>query len=595
MLLRYARMAWAQLQNDDQLRAGITEVRTMARSAFAWLLANEVLIVLEVYPLKAFIDVLETKPFDGKKAVTVAVLIATLYVVTSIVHYLMDKRRLKFFWRLWSLMWGFGHRLEQRQSVAWHKSHSTGEKESIMTKNVSKLEFFIDDATFEAAPSILRILATATGVTIFLGWSYGVVVALTIALFLVVSWRTNATVQVERREARQAERFVERFGTEMTTNWRTLKYFGMERRRCYENQGHLDRFQTSGYSRDIKMIQGIFWQENVINLSRLALVLLIVWQFSQGATSVGSAVLAFTWMQQVYNNFYRLSAFQRRINETTEPIRELVGLLINVPEVQQPDDPQWLEAMGRVEYADVSFAYDGSDQAAIEDFNLVAEPNQTIAFVGRSGCGKSTAVELLMRSYDPTVGTILIDGVDLRALDYDRYRREIVSMVSQDVQLFDMSVRDNIRFGQPEATDDEVEAAAREAYAHGFIEAFPAGYDTLVGEDGILLSGGQKQRIAIARALLRKPRILVLDEATSSLDAESQYYVKQAIDRLIVDRICTIFVIAHRLSTIQGADWIVVLDDGRIVDSGSHHELSRRNGFYRRMCELESQGILDEH
>jgi len=594
MAFAMVRQISAQLRDDPELASNLGQVKHMARKAFVWLLANEILIVAEAYPLKALIDALQAHPFDPARALRVVAVMGVLYMVTAVVHWAMDARRLLFFWRTWSLLWGFGHRVEQRQSVSWHKQHSTGDKESIMTKNVSKLEVFLDEATFDAAPGILRVIMTSLGITIFIGWTYGLLAFATIAIFLVVAVRNNWSVNTERQLARKQERFVERFGSEMTMNWRTLKYFGMEHDRCRENQGHLDQFHIGGYNRDRKMIRGIFQQEVIINTSRVCLGLLIVWQFRQGNVSVGSAVLAFTWMQQVYANFYRVSSFQRRLNQTIEPMKELAELVLNVPEVQQPESPAWPQLEGRVEYCDVSFTYEGNDSPAISDFNLVAEPNQTIAFVGTSGCGKSTAVELLMRSYDPDAGEVMLDGISLRDLDYDRFRREVVAMVSQDVQLFDMSVADNIRFGLPEASDDDVRRAAEQAYAHSFIESFPQGYDTIVGEDGILLSGGQKQRIAIARALLRRSRILVLDEATSSLDAESQHYVKQAIDRLIAERICTIFVIAHRLSTVREADWIVVLNEGKIVARGSHAELSRQNGFYRRMCELESQGILDE-
>jgi ABC-type multidrug transport system fused ATPase/permease subunit len=380
----------------------------------------------------------------------------------------------------------------------------------------------------------------------------------------------------------------------MTSNWRTLKYFGMEQRRCQENQLLLDRHYIKEAKRFRYFVNSLCTQEMIVNLSRACLWALIIINLKPNVTTIGGSVLALSWMERIYSNFYRISSFQRRLNESWESLKELVGLMTNVPEVRQPDYPQWPELEGRVEFNDVTFSYSGTDGPAIRDFNLVVEPNQTIAIVGASGSGKSTLVELLMRSYDPCEGAVIVDGIELSQYDYDRYRAEAVSIVSQDVQLFDMNVRENIRFGRPDAADDEVIAAAHQAYADNFIVNFPQGYDTLVGEDGILLSGGQKQRLAIARALLRQPRVLVLDEATSSLDAESQYYVKRAIDQMIAERACTIFVIAHRLSTVREADLIVVLEDGRISDTGTHTELSNRDGFYRRMCELENAGILDE-
>ena len=450
------RQVSAELRGDAEIAASLPEVKRMARKAFVWLLANEVLIVAEVYPLKALVDTLQAKPFDVSRALRVVAAMAILYTVTAIVHWAMDIRRLRFFWRTWSLLWGFGHRVEQRQSVQWHKTHSTGDKESIMTKNVVKLEQLLDDGTFEAAPAILRILATTAGITIFIGWAYGLLSAVTIVVFFAVAIRSNHAIVEERRQARKQERFVERFGTEMTANWRTLKSFGMEHDRCYENQGHLNRFELGGYKRDRMMITGILQQETVITCSRVGLGLLIIWQFQAGSTTVGAMVLAFTWMQQIFNNFYRLSSFQRRLNETIEPMKELAELVLNVPEIRQPDEPVWASMQGKIEFRDVTFVYEGNDRPAIEALNLVIEPNQTLAITGPSGGGKSTLVELVARSYDPSAGAVLIDDVDLRVLDYDRFRREIIGNVGQDVQLFDMSVRDNIRFGAPTATDEEV-------------------------------------------------------------------------------------------------------------------------------------------
>ncbi|MFN7134085.1 MAG: ATP-binding cassette domain-containing protein, partial [Myxococcales bacterium] len=204
--------------------------------------------------------------------------------------------------------------------------------------------------------------------------------------------------------------------------------------------------------------------------------------------------------------------------------------------------------------------------------------------VGSSGAGKSTLASLLGRLYDPLEGRILLDGVPVNELDPSWLRRQI-GVVSQEPILFSTSVAENIRYGRVNATDEEVEAAAKAANAHDFVSKFPDGYRTLVGERGVQLSGGQKQRVAIARAVLKDPRILVLDEATSALDAESEHLVKEALDRLLVGR--TTLVIAHRLSTVADADRVVVLDGGRIVQSGAHAELLRVEGLYKRLVERQ--------
>jgi ABC-type multidrug transport system fused ATPase/permease subunit len=231
----------------------------------------------------------------------------------------------------------------------------------------------------------------------------------------------------------------------------------------------------------------------------------------------------------------------------------------------------------------VWFAYD--TEPVLRGIDLVVEAGQTVAFVGPSGGGKSTTLDLLMRFNDPQRGTILVDGIDLKDIRLADFRAH-TAVVSQQAFLFNTTIRQNIAYGRPDASLEQIEAAARAANIHDFIVAQPHGYDTIVGERGSNLSGGQMQRLTIARAIVRDPAILFLDEATSALDSENEELVQRALDNLRRGR--TSFVIAHRLSTIVGADIIVVLDQGRIVESGSHAQLLQRDGAYRRMHDLQS-------
>lgn len=269
-----------------------------------------------------------------------------------------------------------------------------------------------------------------------------------------------------------------------------------------------------------------------------------------------------------------------QLQEAIGASRRIFELLDERSDLPEPRAPRALDQVrGQVAFEQVAFRYAGrGDDLVLDGIDLVADPGETIALVGPSGAGKSTLVSLVPRFYDPVAGRVLLDGVDVRDLATRDLRRQ-VGIVPQDTLLFSGSVADNVRYGRPDASDDEVVAAARAANADGFIRAFPDGYATTVGERGVKLSGGQRQRIAIARALLKNPRILILDEATSSLDSESEALVQAALERLMEGR--TTFVIAHRLSTVHGADRILVMDGGRIVQRGAHAELVERPGLYR--------------
>ena len=250
---------------------------------------------------------------------------------------------------------------------------------------------------------------------------------------------------------------------------------------------------------------------------------------------------------------------------------------------EKPDAVVLEDVQGRVAFDHVSFGYDAVS-AVLRDVSFVAEPGQVVALLGATGSGKSTVVSLLPRFYDVTDGSITIDGVDLRDMTFASLRQS-VGIVHQDVFLFTATIRDNLAYGARRATQEQIEEAAKTARIHDFIMSLPDGYDTWVGERGITLSGGQKQRVAIARTLLMDPRILILDDSTSSVDMETEYLIQQALSELMVGR--TTFVIAQRLRTVLHANQILVLQDGRIGEQGTHAELLERNGLYREIYDLQ--------
>jgi ATP-binding cassette subfamily B protein len=245
---------------------------------------------------------------------------------------------------------------------------------------------------------------------------------------------------------------------------------------------------------------------------------------------------------------------------------------------------------GHVAFENVTFRYGDGQSAVLKDISFSAQPGQTVALLGATGSGKSSLIHLIPRFYDVTAGRVMLDGIDVRELDEQVLRRG-VSIAMQDSILFTGTIRDNIRYGRPEANDEEVQAAAQAAQAHDFIQQFPEGYDTEVGQRGVNLSGGQKQRIAIARALLNRPAILILDDSTSSVDVETEVAIETALEKWMKNR--TSFIIAQRISTVLNADKILVLEDGRIAAEGTHRELMNSSPIYREIYESQlGNGVM---
>ncbi|MBY6092065.1 ABC transporter transmembrane domain-containing protein [Pseudooceanicola sp. 502str34] len=314
-----------------------------------------------------------------------------------------------------------------------------------------------------------------------------------------------------------------------------------------------------------------------------------------GTMSSGALVQFVIYAVMVAGAVGALSEIWGELQRAAGATERLVELLRAQDSVTDPVSPVALPApvRGGLRFESVSFRYPSRPtQSALEDIDLTIQPGETVAFVGPSGAGKSTIIQMILRFYDPAAGRITLDGTDISEITRHELRQSL-ALVPQDPVIFAASARENIRFGRPGASDAEVEAAARAAAAHDFIVALPQGYDSPVGERGVMLSGGQKQRIAIARAILRDAPVLLLDEATSALDAESERLVQHAVDELSKDR--TTLIVAHRLATVKKADRIVVMEEGRIVAQGSHDQLVTQDGLYARLARLQfTDGIAAE-
>jgi len=325
----------------------------------------------------------------------------------------------------------------------------------------------------------------------------------------------------------------------------------------------------------------------VISLLTFSAAAAVLWyggrQVIDGAVSPGDLFAFVLFAGILIGPFSSAARVFGQVREAQGATQRVFEILDAQPEIHDtPTARPFDRVTGHLRMEHVGFSYDAR-QPVLTDFSFDAQPGQLIAIVGPTGAGKTTLINLIHRFYDPTDGRITVDGVDLRNITLDSWYRQI-SLVPQETILFGGTILDNIRYGNPQADDESVQAASRAAHAHDFIVDLPDSYQTLVGEKGVNLSGGQRQRIAIARAILKNPRLLLLDEATSSLDSESERLVQEALERLMTGR--TTFVVAHRLTTIQRADRILVLNKGLLVETGTHHELMDRKGLYQYLYSL---------
>ncbi len=396
------------------------------------------------------------------------------------------------------------------------------------------------------------------------------------------------------RDIRQRRQEIDSHATEAFGGMRIVRAFGRERSETgrFVRGNHLmtrQRLYAWWWTRAIEVLWAILlpvastclliYGGILILRGELTLGDLIMFLFYLGMLLGPIAILA-TSAAQFQNN---LAGFERVLDLLEETREGDAAAKTRVGATAPP--------AGEITFHDVSFKYPSGDEPVLEAINLTASAGGVIALVGASGAGKTTLCHLVARFYQPTSGRIELDGVDLAELDLESYRR-LIGVVEQDVFLFDGTVADNIGYAGRDATREEIERAARVAHAHEFIQELERGYDTIIGERGVRLSGGQRQRLAIARAILADPKILILDEATSNLDSQSERLIRESLGPLLAGRTC--FMIAHRLSTIRHADRIVLLDQGRIVDQGSHEQLLQRSELYRRMVQLQTTDAQEQ-
>lgn len=471
----------------------------------------------------------------------------------------------------------------QRLSVSFYDKNKTGTIMSYVTNDVNALQSAMVENTIEMITEGFILIGSVVAM-IYLDWR---LTLFTVCTFPVVLWFMEFFGKKIRKTGGRIQECTADITSvlqESVASARVIKSFVRE---DYE----VDRFDVenrANFRANMKNAQLMATLTPVVELVAAIGVTMIIWyggnNVINGTITAGSLVAFLTYAVNISNPIKRLTRVISNIQKALAAAQR-VFMIIDMPEeiAESRDAKQLPEVSGKVEFQNVSFAYDDKGNV-ITDLSFSVKPGEVIAIVGPSGAGKSTIANLLPRFYDVNKGDIKIDGHSVREVTLDSLREQ-VGIVPQETMLFNGSVYNNILYGRLDATKEEIEAAAKAANAHDFIMQLTDGYETKLGDRGVNLSGGQRQRIAIARAILKNPRILILDEATSALDTESERVVQEALDRLMVGR--TSFVIAHRLSTVKNADKILVLEKGNLVESGTHDELLALDGLYAHLYKIQ--------
>lgn len=471
----------------------------------------------------------------------------------------------------------------QALSFSFHDRAQTGDLMSRATSDVEQTQRFAGESLMELINVIILMLGVI-GVMVWANAQLALITLLPFPILIAVTLRFGRVIEPKFKRIQEQ---LGRLGTlmqESLTGIRVVKAFARE---PYEIE-KFERENQEFYGRRVDLVYT--WANNFPFLNFLIAVstTLVLWfgglQAVAGTVTVGTLFAFISYIFQLNEPVRRLGFLVNRVSEALASARRVFEILDTPSDVDERPGAVDLETVhGHVRFDNVSFGY-REGRTIVKGINFEAHPNEVVALMGPTGAGKSTITALIPRFYDPDAGRILVDGHDVRDVTLDSLRRHI-GIVLQDSFLFSDTIAANIAYGRPDATMDEIIAAAKAARAHAFIMSFPQGYQTQVGERGVTLSGGQKQRVAIARALVMDPRILILDDSTSSVDTETEFLIQQALATLMRGR--TTFVIAQRLLTLKNADLILVMDNGQIVERGTHEQLLARGGLYSRVYDLQ--------
>jgi len=476
-------------------------------------------------------------------------------------------------------------------SLRYHLERRTGGLSRIIERGIKGIEFLLDFMLFNIIPTLIEILLVC-GVLwgLFDIW-FAVVTFVTIVGYIVFTLAVTEWRIKYRREMNERDTEANSKAIDSLLNYETVKYFGNEEHEARRFDRALSAYERAAVRSTVSLSALNVGQGAIIALGLVAVMVMAGQGVVSKTMTVGDFVLVNTYLIQLYLPLNFLGYVYRNIRQSLIDMAGMFALLDVPPEVvDRPGAPDLDVSRGEIRFENVSFGYD-LRRPILKDVSFVVPPGRTVAIVGPSGAGKSTISRILYRFYDVLEGRVLIDGQDIRDVRQDSLRAAI-GIVPQDTVLFNDTIAYNIAYGKPGADQTEIETAARLARIDGFVAALPDGYRSMVGERGLKLSGGEKQRVAIARTILKRPRILLFDEATSALDSHTEQEIQRSLDEVSADR--TTLIIAHRLSTVVHADEILVLEDGRIVERGTHEGLLAADGRYAKLWWLQRRSMETE-
>ncbi|MGB3665440.1 MAG: ABC transporter ATP-binding protein/permease [Bermanella sp.] len=565
----------------------LTEFKRRVFLAVMCLVLAKVASVGMPFVLKQVVDGLDAQMGDASTLVLVPIALIVAYGLIRLSNVLLGEIRDTLFGRVTErAMRRIGLNVFQHLhalDLSFHLSRRTGGLSRDIERGVNGISFLMRFLVFNIVPTFLELFLVMGILWQQYRFEFALIVFVSVVSYVWFSkkttdWRTQFIREANQADSRSSSRAVDSL-----LNFETVKYFTNEQYESSLYDEELADWEKAKRKNRLTLFLLNGGQALIISASMTAMLLLAASEVSEGRMTIGDFVLVNAFMMQIFMPLNFLGFVYREIKSSMTNIERMFSLMRVQPKVADVEEAAELTvSKGLIEFKHVYFSYD--ERAIISDVSFTVLPGEKLALVGSSGAGKSTLGKLLFRFYDVSAGEILIDGQDIQTVSQHSLRQAI-GVVPQDTVLFNSTLLENVRYGRPDASDDEVKQAIKLAHLNEFVSRLPKGYDTEVGERGLKLSGGEKQRVAIARTILKQPSILLFDEATSSLDSDSEKAVLDAINEVSKGK--SSVVVAHRLSTIVNADRILVLEQGRIVEQGNHKDLMEKQGRYAQLWQMQ--------